>query len=75
MKTEPVEKKIKKKKNPEQETEPVKKKKKIELKTELVRKKRTEQPTQKKKSKWSKVTVGTVADPSCVFNYKNIIEL
>ena len=53
----------------------MKKKKKIELKTELVRKKRTEQPTQKKKSKWSKVTVGTVADPSCVFNYKNIIEL
>ena len=26
-------------------------------------------------SKWSKVTVGTVAGPSCVFNYKNIIEL
>ena len=55
-----------------------KRKKKPELKTEPVRKKKkkTKQPTQEKKSQsGQKLRLVLFAGPSCVFNYKNVIEL
>ena len=52
------------------------KKKKPERKTESVKKKKTEQPTQEKKSQsGQKLQLVLFAGPSCVFNYKNAIEL
>ena len=51
--------------------------KKEEEKKEKRKKERTEQPTQKKKKSQSgqKLRLVLFAGPSCVFNYKNAIEL
>ena len=62
MKTEPVEKK-KEKKKPERKTESVKKKKP------------NSQPRKKKSQSGQKLQLVLFAGPSCVFNYKNAIEL
>ena len=61
----------------EDRTSEKKKKKKPELKTEPVtKKKRTKQPTQEKKSQsGQKLRLVLFAGPSCVFNYKNVIQL
>ena len=46
------------------------------MKKEEEKKKKTEQPTQKKKSQsGQKLQLILFAGPSCVFNYKNAIEL
>ena len=59
-------KKKERKKNPEQKTEPVKKKKKREPNS---------QPRKKKGESDQKLRLVLFAGPSCVFNYKNVIEL
>ena len=49
---------------------------KKEEEEEKKKKKRTEQPTQEKKVKsGQKLRLVLFAGPSCVFNYKNVIEL
>ena len=51
--------------------------KKEEEKKKKKKKERTEQPTQEKKKNQSgqKLRLVLFAGPSCVFNYKNVIEL
>ena len=53
-----------------------KKKKKTRTEDRIGEKKKTEQPTQEKKSQsGQKLQLVLFAGPSCVFNYKNAIEL